>query len=110
MKVNSPTVARAGLESGSTICHHSRNSEQPSMRAWSIRSRGMVRKNCRSRKMKKALPKKAGTLRGRKVLIQPSLRNTMKIGIMVTWPGSIIVLSIRKKTRSRLGQRRMAKL
>jgi transposase InsO family protein len=65
--------------------------EAPSITAASKSSRGSVRKNWRSRKMPKALPKNAGTVSGRRVLIQPMARNRMKVGIRVTWLGTIIV-------------------
>ena len=41
--------------------------------------------------MSNALPKKAGTVSGRKVPTQPILLNSTKRGIIITWPGSIIV-------------------
>jgi hypothetical protein len=52
------------------------SSLQPSMRAASDSSLGMVRKNWRSKKMLKAPPKNAGTHNGSSVPIQPRERNT----------------------------------
>ena len=48
------TVPSAGPESGRMISRKMRNVEAPSMRAASSSSCGMLMKNCRSRKMKKA--------------------------------------------------------
>src|SRR5207248_8845371 len=64
-------------------------------------SAGMVRKNWRSRKMKKAFPNQAGTQSGRNVPIQPSQRKRRKTGSMVAWPGSMIVQSMATNNRSR---------
>jgi len=43
--------------------------------------------------VKKAFAKKVGTTSGKIVLIQPNHLNVKKSGIIVTWPGSIIVLA-----------------
>jgi len=51
----------------------------------------MVEKNCRIRKIKKGQPKKAVTYRGFKVLIQPRNLNSINLGMIVTWYGTIIV-------------------
>ena len=49
-------MIRAGFDSGTTIRVRIRRSLAPSMRAASMRSRGIPRKNCRSRKMKNGVP------------------------------------------------------
>ena len=54
--------------------------------------------------MKKALPKKAGTVNGRYVFTQPKLRNSRNSGIMVTWYGKIRVASTTMNSVSRPGQ------
>ncbi len=64
---------RAGIDSGTTIERRIRSSLAPSMRAASDSSRGMPRKNWRSRKMKNGLPRNVGTISGRNVPTQPSL-------------------------------------
>jgi len=90
------TVARAGLARGSTIFHQIPGSLQPSMRAASSRLFGTVMKNCRMRKILKAPPpRNIGTVRGLKVLSQPSSLKMTKTGIMVTCIGSIIVAMTR---------------
>ena len=63
------------------------------MRAASISSRGMPRKNWRNRKMANGVPQNAGTIRGLSESIQPSSRKRMNTGMSVTTPGSIIVAS-----------------
>jgi len=74
----------AGRASGKMICHRICSSDAPSILAASDSSRGIPRKNWRKRKMKNALPKKQGTMSGRKVLVQCSFENMMNKGTMVT--------------------------
>ena len=50
-KVKMATVASAGMESGRITRHRICSVLAPSMMAASSKSGGMVRKNCRSRKM-----------------------------------------------------------
>ena len=77
--------------------------------AASSSSRGMPRKNWRNRKMLKALPKKVGTIRGRKLSTQPNLLNRMYWGSTVTWNGTMIVASTTKNRKVEPGARRRAK-
>ena len=85
------------------------HSLQPSIRAASLSSSGMVRKNWRMRKMLNALPKNAGTHSGLSVPIQPSVLNTPYIGTMSTGNGTIIVTSVSTNRVSRPRQRTRAK-
>jgi hypothetical protein len=62
------------LESGRYICQKIRSSEAPSRVMASGRLFGMRMKNCRKRKMLKALPKNVGTQSGFRLPIQPSAR------------------------------------
>ncbi len=55
--------------------------------------------------MSKALPKKAGTIIGKKVLTHPMLLNIKYVGTNVTAPGSIMVPSNTMKMASRPGAR-----
>src|SRR2546423_14566174 len=59
--------------------------------------------------MLKALPKNAGTIKGRKVSTQPSLLNRMYWGSTVTWNGTMIVASTTKNRTVEPGARRRAK-
>ena len=108
MKVNSATTARAGLASGMMTSTKVRSSLAPSIFAASESSMGMVRKNCRRRKMEKALAKNAGTQSGRNVPTHPSQRNSANVGTMITGNGTIIVASVMLKNRSRPGHFRRA--
>ena len=58
MKANRALVASAGPDKGMTIVAKVRKYPAPSMRAESSRSRGMERKNCRKRKVRRALERK----------------------------------------------------
>ena len=91
--MKSATAAIAGFASGTItrvmICH----SLAPSTRAASESSSGIDMKNCRSRKIEKASPKKLGTISGVRCPIHPSRTNTMYRGTIVTWNGSISVAS-----------------
>src|SRR3954454_21940900 len=59
---------------------------------------------CVIRKMNKALPRNAGTQSGFSVLYQCKDRQIRKLGIIVTWAGSIIVASRTMKETDRPGQ------
>ena len=78
---------------------------QPSIRAASSSSFGIVRKNCRKRKIKNAPPpKNAGMISGLRESIQPGIVKRMNVGIIVTCGGSIIVLSTSRKSALRNGK------
>ena len=100
MNEKSATTARAGRASGRTTRKRMPISPQPSMRAASESSRGMVMKNCRRRKMLNADPNQAGTQSGLNVPSQaipvtsPSHRKMLNSGTMVTGKGIIIVASM----------------
>ena len=86
------------------ICH----SLAPSIVAASDSSKGMLRKNWRSRKMLNALPKKAGTQRGEGT--DPAQRLEERVDRHhETGNGTIIVARVTKKNASRPRQRRRAK-
>jgi hypothetical protein len=104
----SATVATAGFDIGATSRHRIAHSLQPSSRAASINSCGSVRKNWRSIKIRNAFPKNAGTISGRKVSTQPSVRNSKNTGSSVTCGGSISVLSITQNQKPRPRQRSRA--
>jgi len=109
MNVNRATTASAGFASGSRTSVKIRTSEQPSILAASLSSIGMVLKNCRSKKIENALPKKAGTQSGRKEPTQPSHLKRPNVGTIKTGKGTIMVASVTAKKKSRPGQRRRAK-
>jgi len=81
----------AGLARGTTTRVMIWNSPPPSTRAASTSSSGIVMKNCRSRKIENASPKKAGTISGFSDGIHWNRENTMYRGTTVTWNGSISV-------------------
>src|SRR5450755_2128856 len=87
--VNRATTDNAGRASGKITRQKMPNSLQPSMRAASDNSPGMVRKNWRNKKMLNAPTKNAGTHKGIKVPIQPKLRNTTYSGTISTGNGTI---------------------
>jgi hypothetical protein len=64
MKLNSATATIAGLASGMITRQRTCRCPPPSTRMASVSSLGIVRKNCRSRKIEKASPKKLGMIRG----------------------------------------------
>ena len=76
-------------------------SEAPSTRAASTKSRGMVRKYCRSRNVPKAPPQNAGSQSGTLVPIKCKYLKMMKLGIRVTCGGISRVNSRSVKSRSR---------
>ena len=69
-------VEEGGVLSGTMIRQKMRHSLHPSIRAASLSSSGIVLKNCRMRKMLKALPNHAGSHRGSRVPIIPRDLNT----------------------------------
>ena len=71
--------------------------------ACSETSFGKPRKNCRIRNMKNGLPKKAGTMIGRKVSIQCSFANMSNRATIRTGKGRKMVASTIPKTKSRPG-------
>ena len=75
-KVKIATVARAGLVSGRTMLHQMRVSLAPSIRAASDSSMGMLRMNWRSKKIRKAFPKKDRIHSG---IMVPSIFRSLKI-------------------------------
>ncbi len=85
------------------------SSVHPSTTAASESSRGMVRKNCRSRKMLKAEPNQAGIQSGRKVPIHPRCRKSENIGTMRTGKGIIMVARVTPKNTSLPGHLSRAK-
>src|SRR6478752_6666189 len=93
-KVNSATTESAGRDRGKITRQKMANSLQPSMRAASESSLGMVRKNWRKRKILNAPPKNDGTQSGKSVPIQPKLRNTPYSGTIKTGNGTIIVARV----------------
>src|SRR3954447_24924548 len=91
MKAKIATVASAGLESGKIIDVKIRQVDAPSIRAASSRSRGMVIKNWRSRKMKNGKPNQAGMISGQSVLTSLSWLNKINVGTIVTSRGIMSV-------------------
>ena len=74
MKVKIAVVTSAGVLSGKMTRQKSRMGPQPSILAASSSSRGSARINWTIRKMKNAsVARNFGTIKGRKVLIQPTL-------------------------------------
>ena len=91
-KVKSPTLMRAGLESGRIILVKMIQCPAPSIKAASSSSLGMVLKNCRNRNMLNIpppkmlavpMPNQEGSVRGTKVSVSPSFVHMMKLGISV---------------------------
>src|SRR5690349_15670862 len=77
------------------ICH----SFAPSTRAASARSSGIDRKNCRSKKIENASPKKLGTINGLSDGTQwNTFTKTTYSGSAVTWKGNISVAKTRTNT------------
>src|SRR5688572_28306207 len=77
------------------------SSEQPSILAASWRSLGMVMKNCRRRKILKAPPKNAGTIRGLIDPTQPRVLKTPYRGTITTGKGIIMVARVTMNKASR---------
>jgi hypothetical protein len=78
------------------------NSEAPSIRAASSRSRGSESRNWRRKKMPKALVAR-GTISPCMVLVQPRLTSRSYRGMRVTWNGSMSMTRMATKTRLRPG-------
>ena len=95
-KVRIPSVASAGLHSGSMMLQKIRNSPAPSTRAAWISSSGSDRKNCRIRKTPNG-PARNGRISPGKVLTIPRLLTSTNSGTKVTTPGTIRVPSTRAK-------------
>ncbi len=80
---------------------------QPSTRAASAYSLGIVTRNCRSRKMENASPNSIGMISGHSVPVRWKRAHMMYIGTIVTCGGSIIVVitrtnaSLRPRKRNR---------
>jgi hypothetical protein len=108
-KAKIATANKTGFDSGSMIRHQIPSSFAPSIRAASTRSAGIVRKNCRIKKINKGVPKKAGATSGQNVLIQSMRWKKMNSGTSRTMKGSIIVLSRIRNSTSRPGNRKRAK-
>ena len=83
--MNRATAAIAGFAIGTITRIMIWNSLAPSTRAASVISCGIVRKNCRSRKMEYASPKKLGTISGLKLPTQPRCEKITYSGMNVTW-------------------------
>lgn len=97
LKEKMATVIKPGFVNGTMICHQICKWPAPSRIAASISSSGMANMNWRSKKMKKALPRKAGTINGKYVFTQPSLENRIYCGTIVTKPGISMVESAMTK-------------
>ena len=76
--------AIAGFATFTTTCHMIWNSFAPSTRAASTSSLGMVRKNCRRRKIENASPRNAGTIKGLRDPIHPICLKSRNSGTIVT--------------------------
>ena len=115
MKPNSDTVSSGALLSGNTMVVRKRRWPQPSMQAASHSSTGRRLKNCRSRKMLKALAMNGTVSPCRVFSHEPpgsgitSPRMTRKLGSRVMASGIIMVLSRPKKITSRPANCRRAK-
>ena len=119
MKPKMSTVKMGALLMGNTMRVRKRRWPEPSMRAASHNSQGICAKNWRSRKMLKTLTM-YGTVIPCNVFSheQPPLRvgmqkspprMTMKLGMMVTMAGIIMVLSSSANMSSRPKKRMRAK-
>ena len=83
-------MARAGIESGSTIRKSTPSREQPSIRAASSSSIGSVRKNWRRRKIPNGVTR-FGAIRAPSESTSPRCWTIRNVGIMITWNGTISV-------------------
>ena len=88
--VISASVESAGPDSGSTILTSTPSRLQPSIRAASSSSIGSVRKNWRSMKMPNAVAR-FGSISAVMLSITPRWRTIRKVGIRITWNGTISV-------------------
>ena len=91
------SVESAGTDSGSTILTRAPIRLQPSIRAASSSSMGRVRKNWRSMKMPKAFTR-LGTISADTLSISPRCRTIRKVGMRMTWNGTI---SVARRTMKR---------
>src|SRR6185437_730992 len=105
--VTIPRVASAGSESGSTIRKSTPRRVQPSIRAASSRSTGSVRKNWRKRKMPNGVTR-FGAIRPPSESTRPRCCTIRKVGIMITWNGTIRVARSAMKSTSRPKKRSRA--
>src|SRR5947209_2979416 len=90
-KLKVTTVAIAGLLSGTMMLQRICKTFAPSIRAASSSSRGIVEKNWRSMKIRKAFPKNERTNSGHSVFTAWTSRKNSYSGKMVTGKGSIMV-------------------
>lgn len=98
MNVKMVVVARAGVMRGRMTRRKILGWPAPSILAASSSSRGMPRMNWTMRNTKNAsVASSLGTMRGANVFTQPSCENRMYCGTMITWIGSMIVMSIAPK-------------
>ena len=77
--MNSPAAAIPGRAIGTITRSSTAHSLQPSMRAASAYSFGMVRKNCRNRKIENASPSRFGRMSGQSVPVSQGMP-TVKVG------------------------------
>ncbi len=99
----------AGLAIGRTTRSRVRRSPQPSIRAASMYSLGMVSRNWRSRKMENASPKAIGMMSGQSEPLRPiCLAQNRYIGMTVTCGGSIIIAMTAISARLRPRKRNLA--
>src|SRR2546425_3093929 len=104
------TVVIAGRQRGTRISQRTRIELAPSILAASSKSRGIVRKNWRSRKRKTGPPpNQGGTISGARVSSQPSHLNSRKLGTIVTSQGTISVERTSMKKKLLKGKRKRAK-
>src|SRR3954469_18933159 len=108
-KWNRETAVSAATDCGTMIERRIRNGPAPSIIAASSRSRGIVRKYCRSRKTLYALAKQWGMISGSHVPFQPSDVKITYVGSRVTWNGRMIVAMRTTNSAFRPGKRKRAK-
>ena len=101
--VISVSVARIGLLAGSTTCTSTSRVLAPSRWAALIRSPGIERKYCRSRKIAYGEPNTNGSTRAQKVLRRPSSAIMRYSGTTVTVAGTIRVATYTQNRPSRPG-------
>src|SRR5581483_8003453 len=105
---NRATAAIAGFASRSTTVVRIRSSPLPSILAASKYSSGIVRKNCRSRKIENASPSQFGRITGQSVPTRPSFAHITYSGTTETCGGSISAISTTRNAASRPRQRMRA--
>ena len=94
MNVRMPTVTMTGRDNGQMTRKRIVISVAPSSRAASIRACGIERKNCRKRRMLKALIM-VGAMSPMYESVHPSFTIRMYCGISTIWNGIIIVKRMR---------------